>query len=125
MFLIIYKKIKSIMRNNLNFQDKFFFLILSNILTKRQTFTIEILTHLRLVFPSRTNSKSFHYFPLNFIPNHLINRGHSFLHKWLIKENNRNRIFNFKPINFFLPISLLQYLETDFRKEKYYNVFRK
>ena len=124
----------------------------------------EISLTLRLVFPSRTNSKSFHYFLLKvfaetfldelfakihfsgaqkvrkffFPPNQLIYRGHSrklqwlmplllnySCTKWLNKENNRNRIFNFNPINFFFLISLLQYLEADFRKEKYFNIFLK
>ena len=119
---------------------------------------------LRLVFPCRTNSKSFHYFLLKFLwkpfslsclqkytirelkkqeniiffQNHLIYRGHSMklqclMHlllnysctKCLNKENNKNRIFNFNLIIFFFPILLLQYLEAEFRKEKYFNVFLK
>ena len=73
-----------------------------------------------------------------FFKNHLIYRGHSrkfhwlmplilnyYCTKWLNKENNRNGIFNFNPFNFFFPISLLQYLEVDFRKEKYFNLFPK
>ena len=73
-----------------------------------------------------------------FPPNHQIYRGHSRKLQWLMqyllnyswtkrlnKENNRNRIFNFDPINFFFLISLLQYLEADFRNEKYFNVFLK
>ena len=124
-----------------------------------------IKTRLRLVFPSRTNSKSFNYFIRklfvetvldelsakihfsgaqkarknffsNFFPKSPICRGYSrkfhwlmplllinSCTKWLNKENNRNRIFNFNPIIFFFTISLLQYLEADFRKEKYFNVF--
>ena len=41
--------------------------------------------------------------------------------KWLNEENNI--IFNFNPNNFFFQISLLQYLEGEFRKEKYFNFF--
>ena len=49
-----------------------------------------------------------------------------FFTKWLNKENNKNLIFNFNPNNFFFQISLLQYLEADFRKEKiFFNLFLK
>ena len=125
---------------------------------------VYIILKLRLVFPSRTNSKSFHYFLLKFFvetvldelsakihfsgaqearknffsPNHLIYRGHSSKLQWLMslllnysctkssnKENNRNRILNFNQNNFFFQISLMRYLEADFRKEKYFDFFSK